>query len=76
MAETINCAGMDNAVVLVGHRSTNGAVHYQRGVKPQHEGYLVSNECIMPPSTGQSENLTVSITRSPNPNGLPINQLC
>ncbi|HOK76788.1 MAG TPA: hypothetical protein PLW35_03605, partial [Verrucomicrobiota bacterium] len=31
MAETINCAAMHNPVVLVGHRSANGAVHTSVG---------------------------------------------
>jgi len=31
---------MDNAVVMVGHRSANGAVLYQRGAKPHDKGHL------------------------------------
>ncbi|NLH74366.1 MAG: hypothetical protein GX456_15040 [Verrucomicrobia bacterium] len=34
MAETINYAAMHNAVVLVGHRSANGAVHTSVGRSP------------------------------------------
>ncbi len=37
MPETINYATMHNGVVLVGHRSANGAVLYQRGAKPHDE---------------------------------------
>ncbi|NLH73473.1 MAG: hypothetical protein GX456_10515, partial [Verrucomicrobia bacterium] len=39
-AETINYAGMDNTVVMVGHQSANGAVLYQRGAKPHDKGHL------------------------------------
>jgi len=34
MAETINYAAMHNVVVLVGHRSANGAVHTSVGRSP------------------------------------------
>ncbi|NLH73231.1 MAG: hypothetical protein GX456_09280 [Verrucomicrobia bacterium] len=34
MAETINSAAMHEAVVLVGHRSANGAVHTSVGRSP------------------------------------------
>ncbi|NLH72316.1 MAG: hypothetical protein GX456_04615 [Verrucomicrobia bacterium] len=34
MAETINYAAMHNAVVSVGHRSANGAVHTSVGRSP------------------------------------------
>ncbi len=40
MAETINYGVVHNAVVLVGHRSANGAVLYQRGAKPHDNGHL------------------------------------
>ncbi|NLH72320.1 MAG: hypothetical protein GX456_04635 [Verrucomicrobia bacterium] len=34
MPETINYAAMHNSVVLVGHRSANGAVHTSVGRSP------------------------------------------
>ncbi|NLH75074.1 MAG: hypothetical protein GX456_18660 [Verrucomicrobia bacterium] len=34
MAETIDCAAMQEAVVLVGHGSANGAVHTSVGRSP------------------------------------------
>ncbi|NLH73500.1 MAG: hypothetical protein GX456_10650 [Verrucomicrobia bacterium] len=34
MTEKSNCAGMDNEVVSVGHRSANGAVHTSVGRSP------------------------------------------
>ncbi|HOK77261.1 MAG TPA: hypothetical protein PLW35_06005 [Verrucomicrobiota bacterium] len=37
MAETINYAAMHNGVVLVGHRSANGAVHTSVGRSPTKE---------------------------------------
>ncbi|NLH75223.1 MAG: hypothetical protein GX456_19430 [Verrucomicrobia bacterium] len=34
MAEKTNCAAMHNGVVMVGHRSANGAVHTSMGRSP------------------------------------------
>ncbi|NLH71483.1 MAG: hypothetical protein GX456_00345 [Verrucomicrobia bacterium] len=46
MAETINCAGMDNEVVLVGHRSANGAVHTGVGRSPTTRAISASLSAI------------------------------
>ncbi|NLH73501.1 MAG: hypothetical protein GX456_10655 [Verrucomicrobia bacterium] len=46
MPETINCTGMDNAVVLVGHRSANGAVHTSVGRSPTTRAIATSLSTI------------------------------
>ncbi|NLH73926.1 MAG: hypothetical protein GX456_12800 [Verrucomicrobia bacterium] len=42
MAETINYAGMDKTLVLVGHRSAKGAVHTSVGRSPTTRTFSTS----------------------------------
>ncbi|NLH72972.1 MAG: hypothetical protein GX456_07955 [Verrucomicrobia bacterium] len=46
MAETINSAAIYNAVVLVGHRSANGAVHTSVGRSPTTRAISTSPSTI------------------------------
>ncbi|NLH73827.1 MAG: hypothetical protein GX456_12300 [Verrucomicrobia bacterium] len=46
MAETINYAAMHNGVVLVGHRSANGAVHTSVGRSPTKRAIATSSSTI------------------------------